>query len=74
MMNNLVDALKSSEVVIKYKSILSGNLKEVRGTLLPPHFVPQNPHNDAVVMWDVENERWEDIRVDTIISWIRTSV
>ena len=74
MTNNLVDALRASEVIIKYKSLLSGNLKEVRGTLLPPHFVPQNPHNDAVVMWDVENGKWEDIRVDTIISWKRTSV
>ena len=68
MIDNIVSAMKVGEVEIEYTSLISGNSKKVVGTL-KDKALNQNKDNERIVFWDVNNDRYEDIKIDTIISW-----
>ena len=68
MIDNIISAMKVGEVEIEYTSLISGNSKKVVGTL-KDKALNQNKDNERIVFWDVNNDRYEDIKIDTIISW-----
>ena len=68
MIDNIVSAMKVGEVEIEYTSLISGNSKKVVGTL-KDKALNQSNDNERIVFWDVNNDRYEDIKIDTIISW-----
>ena len=68
MIDNIVSAMKVGEVEIEYTSLISGNSKKVIGTL-KDKALNQSNDNERIVFWDVNNDRYEDIKIDTIISW-----
>ena len=68
MIDNIISAMKVGEVEIEYTSLISGNSKKVIGTL-KDKALNQSNDNERIVFWDVNNDRYEDIKIDTIISW-----
>ena len=61
----ILDALKTSKVKIDFRSLNSGrNIRVYKG-----HSAKQSIQSNKVVVWDVENSKWDDIEWDTIISW-----
>ena len=68
MIDNIITALRAGEVEILYTSLVSGVDKKVTGTL-KTHNLNQNRNNERVVFWDLNNEKYEDIQIDTIIDW-----
>lgn len=68
MIDNIITALRAGEVEILYTSLVSGVDKKVTGTL-KDHNLNQNRNNERVVFWDLNNEKYEDIQIDTIIDW-----
>ena len=68
MIDNIISAMKVGEVEIEYTSLISGNSKKVVGTL-KDKALNQSNDNERIVFWDVNNDRYEDIKIDTIISW-----
>ena len=57
------------EVKLTYKSLVSGKMKEVTGTLEGDKAIKQSSQSDKIIFWDVNNDKWEDIQCDTISSW-----
>ena len=57
------------EVKLTYKSLVSGKMKEVTGTLEGDKAIKQSSQSDKIIFWDVNNDKWEDIQCDTINSW-----
>ena len=64
--NVILDALKTSTVKIDFRSLNSG--RNITG-IYKGHYANQNIKSNKVVVWDVDNSKWEDIEWDTIISW-----
>ena len=62
----ILDALKTSTVKIDFRSLNSG--RNITG-LYKGHSAKQSIQSNKVVVWDVENSKWDDIEWDTIISW-----
>jgi len=62
----ILDALKTSTVKIDVRSLNSG--RNITG-LYKGHSAKQSIQSNKVVVWDVENSKWDDIEWDTIISW-----
>lgn len=74
MAKDIIQALQDGVVYIKYRSLKSGNEKEIEATLksdlIPNNFkINQNDSSDKLIMYLVEFERWEDIEKDTILEW-----
>lgn len=69
MIENILKAMAMGEVKLTYKSLVSGKMKEVVGTLEGDKFIKQTPKSDKIIFWDTEKENWEDIQCDTINSW-----
>jgi len=66
----ILDALKTSKVKIDFRSLNSD--RNITG-VYKGHSARQNPKSNKVVVWDVVNEKWDDIEWDTIISWEKLS-
>ena len=66
----ILDALKTSKVKIDFRSLNSG--RNITG-VYKGHSAKQNIQSNKVVVWDVENSKWDDIEWDTIISWEKLS-
>tara|TARA_B100000212_G_scaffold106711_1_gene79051 strand:+ start:110 stop:340 length:231 start_codon:yes stop_codon:yes gene_type:complete len=66
----ILDALQSSTVKINFRSLNSGSNYT---RIYKGHSARQNPSSNKVVVWDIENEKWDDIEWDTIISWEKLS-
>ena len=66
----ILDALKTSKVKIDFRSLNSGRNYT---RIYKGHSAKQSPQSNKVVVWDVENEKWDDIEWDTIISWEKLS-
>jgi hypothetical protein len=67
---NLLDALSEAEVTIQFKSVNSGRIIEKLCTLQNTK-LKQNPNNDTIVVYCLDTNSYEDIRVSTIELWIR---
>ena len=78
MIDNIIDSLNSGHtVIINYTSLNSGKEITFRGTSHSPHkgfAMPQNRGSDVLVLWDLDTQRWEDIKKDTIVGWSRVHV
>ena len=68
MIDSIVSAMKIGEVEIEYTSLISGNSKKVVGTL-KNKALNQSNTNERIVFWDINNQKYEDIKIDTIIDW-----
>ena len=60
--------MKIGEVEIEYTSLISGNSKKVVGTL-KNKALNQSNTNERIVFWDINSQKYEDIKIDTITSW-----
>lgn len=61
----LVEALRKGHVEIEFKSLMSGrNIKNIYTCN-----IKQEASSDAIVVWDVANECFDDIRQSTILKW-----
>ena len=69
MIDNILKAMAMGEVKLTYKSLVSGKMKEVTGTLEGDKAIKQSSQSDKIIFWDVNNDKWEDIQCDTINSW-----
>ena len=58
-----------SDVKIVFKSVTSNKTHTGHFTLKNIN-LGQSKHSDTIVAWDVENEKWQDIRVSTITQFI----
>ena len=65
---NLLKALSVGPVKITYKTVNSGRIESVVGTMKgkPMH---QNSTSDVIVVQNVETKQYQDIRVSTIKDW-----
>jgi hypothetical protein len=68
MIDSIVSAMKIGEVEIEYTSLISGNSKKVVGTL-KNKALNQSNTNERIVFWDINSQKYEDIKIDTITSW-----
>tara|TARA_B100000927_G_scaffold53559_1_gene40418 strand:+ start:365 stop:595 length:231 start_codon:yes stop_codon:yes gene_type:complete len=66
----ILDALQSSKVKIDFRSLNSGKNYT---RIYKGHSAKQSTQSNKVVVWDIENEKWDDIEWDTIISWEKIS-
>ena len=71
---DLLVSLKSGIVEIEFKSLNSGNTKQVICTLhesyLENHIsMNQDATNETILVYKIESKEWEDIRVDSIVSY-----
>ena len=69
MIDNILKAMAMGEVKLTYKSLVSGKMKEVTGTLEGDKAIKQSSQSDKIIFWDVNNDKWEDIQCDTISNW-----
>ena len=60
----VLDKLLSKEAVVEYQSLTSDKI-HVRHCTIPRKFQSQG---DKIVVWDIEDEAYHDIEIDTIIS------
>ena len=58
-----------SDVKIVFKSVTSNKTHTGHFTLKNIN-LGQSKHSDTIVAWDMENEKWQDIRVSTITQFI----
>ena len=67
---NLLNALSVGTVKITYKTVNSGRIESVIGTMKgkPMH---QNSFSDVIVIQNVETKQYQDVRVSTIQEWIK---
>jgi hypothetical protein len=65
---NLLKALSVGSVKITYKTVNSGRIESVVGTMKgkPMH---QNSTSDVIVAQNTETKQYQDIRVSTIKDW-----
>jgi|TARA_Y100000996_G_C22423609_1_gene602516 hypothetical protein len=66
----IMDALKTSKVKIDFRSLNSN--RNITG-IYTGHPAGQTTESNKVVVWDVVNEKWDDIEWETIISWERVN-
>jgi len=67
---DLLSALYTSNVRVKFTSVWSGNTINKLCTLQNVKF-NQSPYNDAIVVYCVDSKSYDDIRISTIESWIK---
>ncbi len=68
----ILNALYSSNKVhMSFNSVTSeGKVHEGNYTLKKKLIERQSNESDTLVVWDVDNNCWQDIRVSTITTWI----
>lgn len=69
--DNILDSLYECDTYIEYMSVNSGRTLEGWFTLAGDKKIKQYNTSDTIVCWDVENNKWEDIRTNTISRWQR---
>ena len=60
----------SSDVKIVFKSLTSNKTHIGHYTLVDKPVQNQANDTETIVAWDIENEKWQDIRVSTITQFI----
>ena len=60
----------SSDVKIVFKSLTSNKTHIGHYTLVDKPVQNQANDTETIVAWDIENEKWQDIRVSTITIFI----
>ncbi len=60
----------SSDVKIVFKSLTSNKTHIGHYTLVDKPVQNQANDTETIVAWDIENEKWQDIRVSTITMFI----
>jgi hypothetical protein len=71
---DLLVSLKSGIVEIEFKSLNSGNTKQVICTLNESYLenhtsMNQNALSETILVYKIDSYKWEDIRTDSIINW-----
>ena len=67
----VVNSLKvCSDVKIVFKSLSSDKTHIGHYTLKNKNIQNQANDTETIVAWDIENEKWQDIRVSTITQFI----
>ena len=61
---------QSSRVEIVFESLTSNKTHKGVYTLKNRNVGRQSNDSDTIVAWDIENKKWEDIRVSTITQFI----
>jgi len=69
--DNVLECLYQEDCFIEYMSVNSGRTLEGWFTLAGDKKIKQYDVSDTIVVWDIENEKWEDIRTNTICRWQR---
>ena len=64
--NDVMKALMQGECTIKYKSLMTDGNEHVRKCRLPS-IIKQQSQGDVVVVWLVDEERYEDINIESIV-------
>ena len=59
-----------SDVKIVFKSLLTSNKMHTGHYTLVGKDIKQSKNTETIVAWDIENEKWQDIRVSTITMFI----
>ena len=59
-----------SDVKIVFKSLTSNKTHIGHYTLKNRNVGRQSNDSDTIVAWDIENKKWQDIRVSTITQFI----
>ena len=61
---------QSSRVEIVFESLTSNKTHKGVYTLKYSNVGRQSNDSDTIVAWDIENKKWQDIRVSTITQFI----
>ena len=61
---------QSSRVEIVFESLTSSKTHKGVYTLKNRNVGRQSNDSDTIVAWDIENKKWQDIRVSTITQFI----
>ena len=61
---------ESSRVEIIFESLTSSKTHKGVYTLKNRNVGRQSNDSDTIVAWDIENKKWQDIRVSTITQYI----
>ena len=61
---------QSSRVEIVFESLTSNKTHKGVYTLKNRNVGRQSNDSDTIVAWDIENKKWQDIRVNTITQFI----
>ena len=61
---------ESSHVEIMFESLTSNKTHRCIYTLKNRNVGRQSNDSDTIVAWDVENKKWQDIRVSTITQFM----
>ncbi len=69
--DNVLNALYEDNIHITYTSITSGRELDGVYTLKGDKRIQQRNASDTIVCWDIKNNIWQDIRKETITTWIR---
>lgn len=69
--DNVLDSLYDGDTFIEYMSVNSGRTLSGWFTLAGDKKIKQYDISDTIVAWDIENNKWEDIRTKTISRWQR---
>ena len=72
--DRLLKALSEGIVNIEFTSLNSGDLRTIPCTLSQEHlknhfYMTQHASSDTVLVFRLDTQAWEDIRVDTIQKW-----
>jgi len=72
--DRLLKALNRGIVNMEFTSLNSGDLRTIPCTLSQEHlknhfYMTQHPSSDTVLVFRLDTQAWEDIRVDTIQKW-----
>ena len=71
---DLLASLETGIVEIEFKSLNSGNTKQVICTLNESYLenhtsMNQNALSETILVYKIDSYKWEDIRTDSIINW-----
>lgn len=71
MEKSLEEALVDGIVLIKFRSLRSGNIYEREYTLSDKYISNkiENQSGDKLICYDIDFDKWEDIEKETIIKW-----
>lgn len=69
--DNVLDSLYECDTYIEYMSVNSGRTLSGWFTLVGDKKIKQHVISDTIVAWDIENNKWEDIRTKTISRFAR---
>ena len=59
-----------SDVKIVFRSLLTANKTHTGHYTLVGKDIQQSKNSETIVAWDIENQKWQDIRVSTITMFI----